>query len=47
MLDEPWISFILLFAAAGGIIAVALGHTWFQDRAAARRARDASAHPAE
>lgn len=47
MFEEPWITFILLFASAGGIAAMALGHMWFQERAAARRERTAASHPAE
>lgn len=47
MFEEPWITFLLLFAGAGGVIAIALGDIWLQKRAAAHRAREAASHPAE
>jgi hypothetical protein len=47
MLQEPWITFLLLFAGAGGVIAIALVHTWITDRAAVHREREAASHSAE
>ena len=48
MLQEPWITFILLFAGAGGVIAVMFGHMWLTERAELkRRARGAASHAAE
>jgi hypothetical protein len=48
MLQEPWFTFSLILGGSAFLIAAVFVQDWLADRAAARRrARDASAHPAE
>ena len=48
MLEEPWITFILIIGGSAFLVAAVFVQDWLADRAAARRrAREASAHSAE
>ena len=47
MIGEPWYTLLLVLLFLVGIVGGAFVQDWLADRAAARRARDASAHSAE
>ena len=48
MLEEPWITFILIIGGSAFLIAAVFVQDWLSYRATTRRrARDAAAHAAE